>query len=92
VAIGMVAAGEIAVALDHWTRRECDRQNALISKCGLPTQLPAGIDRDAIIESLQTDKKVKDGQVRFVLPQKIAQVHVTDQVTAKVIQQVLAKM
>jgi 3-dehydroquinate synthase len=92
VAIGMVAAGEIAVALDQWTRSECDRQNALISKCGLPTQLPAGIDRDAIIASLQTDKKVKDSQVRFVLPQKIAAVNVTDQVTAAVIQQVLTNM
>jgi 3-dehydroquinate synthase len=92
VAIGMVAAGEIAVAMDWWSRTECDRQNALIAKCGLPTQLPAGIDLGAIVAKLQTDKKVKAGQVRFVLPKTIGSVAVTDQVTPAVINPVLKQM
>jgi 3-dehydroquinate synthase len=92
VAIGMVAAGEIAVAMDWWRRAECDRQNALIAKCGLPTQLPAGIDLGAIVAKLQTDKKVKAGQVRFVLPKAIGTVAVTDQVTPAVINPVLQQM
>jgi 3-dehydroquinate synthase len=92
VAIGMVAAGEIAVAMDWWSRAECDRQNALIAKCGLPTQLPAGIDLAAIVAKLQTDKKVKAGQVRFVLPTEIGQVAVTDQVTPAIIHPVLKPM
>jgi 3-dehydroquinate synthase len=92
VAIGMVAAGEIAVAMDWWSRAECDRQNALIAKCGLPTQLPTGIDLGAIVAKLQTDKKVKAGQVRFVLPQTIGRVAVTDQVTPAVINPVLRAM
>jgi 3-dehydroquinate synthase len=92
VAIGMVAAGEIAVAMDWWSRAECDRQNALITKCGLPTQLPAGIDLSAIVAKLQTDKKVKAGQVRFVLPKTIGTVTVTDQVTPAVINPVLKQM
>jgi 3-dehydroquinate synthase len=92
VAIGMVAAGEIAVAMDWWSRAEGDRQNALIAKCGLPTQLPAGIDLGAIVAKLQTDKKVKAGQVRFVLPQAIGKVAVTDQVTPVVINAVLRGM
>jgi 3-dehydroquinate synthase len=92
VAIGMVAAGEIAVAMDWWSRAECDRQNVLIAKCGLPTRLPAGIDLAAIVAKLQTDKKVKAGQVRFVLPQQIGTVAVTDQVTPQVIHAVLQQM
>jgi 3-dehydroquinate synthase len=92
VAIGMVAAGEIAVAMDWWSRAEGDRQNALIAKCGLPTQLPAGIDLGAIVAKLQTDKKVKAGQVRFVLPKTIGTVTVTDQVTPAVINPVLKQM
>jgi 3-dehydroquinate synthase len=92
VGIGMVAAGAIAVQMDGWSQAECDRQNALITKCGLPIKLPEGLELDAIVATLATDKKVKAGQVRFVLPQAIGQVSVTDQVTAAVIKPVLAQM
>jgi 3-dehydroquinate synthase len=92
VAIGMVAVGEIAVALGWWSREECDRQNQLIHQCGLPTRLPPGLDRSAIEEALRADKKVKAGQVRFVLPQRIGTVAVTDQVPSPLIQTVLQQL
>lgn len=92
VAIGMVAAGELAVKLNFWPQEAQERQNAVIKKAGLPTQLPSGIDIEAIIDTLQTDKKVKDGKVRFVLPTQIGAATVTDKVTADFIQQVLQKM
>jgi 3-dehydroquinate synthase len=92
VAIGMVAAGRIAVNLNLWNAMDADRQHALIEKTGLPTQLPAGLDIEAIVDALQTDKKVEAGKVRFVLPTEIGAVKVTDQVPADVIRQVLAGM
>jgi len=92
VAIGMVAAGQIAVKLELWQKDEAKRQDALIQKAGLPTQLPGGLDIEAIINTLQTDKKVKDGKVRFVLPTQIGQVTITDQVPEDVIVQVLRQM
>jgi 3-dehydroquinate synthase len=92
VAIGMVAAGQIAVQLKMWQSTDAQRQDALIQKAGLPTQLPTVLDIEAIIDSLQTDKKVKDGKVRFVLPTQIGAVTVTDQVPADVIRQVLRQM
>jgi 3-dehydroquinate synthase len=92
VAIGMIAAGEIAVEMGWWSRAECDRQQHLIEKCKLPTRLPAGIDIAAIVPKLQTDKKVKAGQVRFVLPKRIGTVAITDQVTPDIIQSVLQRL
>ena len=92
VAIGMVAAGQIAVQLKMWKQEEAKRQDALIEKTGLPTQLPKELDIDAIVDSLQTDKKVKDGKVRFILPTQIGAVTITDQVPADVIRQVLRQM
>ncbi|HEY9660889.1 MAG TPA: 3-dehydroquinate synthase [Allocoleopsis sp.] len=92
VAIGMVAAGQIAVELGLWKQEEADRQLALIEKTGLPTRLPAGLNIDEIVAALQTDKKVEAGRVRFVLPTQIGSVVVTDQATSEVIRQVLQKM
>lgn len=92
VAIGMVAAGQIARKLQMWNTVDAQRQDALIQKAGLPIKLPTGVDIEAIIDTLQTDKKVKDGKVRFVLPTGIGKVIVTDQVPADVIRQVLQQM
>ncbi len=89
VAMGMIAASRIAVALGLWSQ-ECDRrQLTLIEKAGLPTQLPLGLDIDQILTTLQTDKKVKAGKVRFVLPTEIGNVTITDQVPQDIIRQVL---
>jgi 3-dehydroquinate synthase len=92
VAIGMVAAGQIAVQLRMWKSADAERQDALIQKAGLPTKLPNVLDIEAILDSLQTDKKVEAGKVRFVLPTQIGAVTVTDQVPADVIRQVLQEM
>ncbi len=92
VAIGMVAAGEIAVKLGMWQAEEVKRQNALIEKAGLPTVLPAGLDIAEIIESLQLDKKVKAGKVRFILPTQIGAVIITSEVPSEVIREVLQEM
>lgn len=92
VAIGMVAAGQIAVQLQMWKPEEAQRQDQLIQKAGLPTQLPKEVDIEAIIDTLQTDKKVQEGKVRFVLPTQIGAVTVTDQVPSEVIRQVLHQM
>lgn len=92
VAIGMVAAGQMAVTMGLWDQPSADRQRSLLEKTGLPTQLPPGLDLDAILDSLQTDKKVKDGRVRFVLPTRIGSVIVTDQASPGVIRQALEAM
>ncbi len=92
VAIGMVAASQIAVSLGLWTQAESDRQTALIAKTGLPTKLPANIDNNAVLTSLQSDKKVKDGRIRFILPTQIGTVTITDQVPPDCILKVLTQM
>lgn len=92
VGIGMIAAGQIAVNVGLWSQEMCDRQRAIIEKTQLPTQLPTELNIDAILDSLQTDKKVQDGQVRFVLPTQIGAATVTDKVPAEVIRHVLHSM
>lgn len=92
VAIGMVAAGQLAANLQLWDDSAQHRQLNLIQKTGLPNQLPDQVDIEAILDSLQTDKKVKAGKVRFVLPTQIGAVTLTDQVPSDKIRQVLQQM
>lgn len=92
VGIGMVAAGQIAAELGMWTHQETERQNNIIAKAALPTQLPQGLDIEAIIDALQVDKKVQAGKVRFILPTQIGAVKITDQVPSDTIRKVLQEI
>lgn len=85
VAIGMVAAGKIAVEMGLWTPQEAKRQDALITKAGLPTDIPNQIAIEDILETIKSDKKVKAGKVRFILPTTIGKVIITDKVTPEII-------
>lgn len=89
VAMGMVAAGLLAENLGLWDRESNQRQLALIQKAGLPVQIPQHLEDETVLDLLQTDKKVKDGKVRFVLPTAIGKVTVTDEVGAAEIVRVL---
>ncbi|MBP0017593.1 MAG: 3-dehydroquinate synthase [Cyanobacteria bacterium SBLK] len=90
VGIGMVAAGEIALQLGMWSDRDAERQNALIEKTGLPTKIPADLEVEAILETLKSDKKVKDGKVRFILPDRIGSVSISDRVGEAVVRTAIA--
>jgi 3-dehydroquinate synthase len=89
VAIGMAAAGAIAVELGLWSAAHQQRQLALISAAGLPVHWP-DLEQQAVLACLQGDKKVRDGRVRFVLPTGIGSVLIRDDVTAATITQALS--
>ena len=71
VAMGMVAAGQLAVRLNLWTAAAAHSQDAVIAKADLATKLPAKIEIAEIIETLKSDKKVIAGKGVFILPTKI---------------------
>jgi 3-dehydroquinate synthase len=71
VALGMVAAGQLALKLGLWTESDAQRQDAVIQKADLAIMLPEGIDLQQIVMTLKSDKKVKAGKGVFILPTKI---------------------
>ena len=91
VGLGMLAAGEIALAMDLWNAGDRDRQAAVIAAAGLPQKLPS-LDPEAVLNCLQGDKKVRQGKVRFVLPTAIGSVQIRDDVSAEVIRRALERM
>lgn len=94
VAIGMVAAAKIAEAMEqsNWSADDTQRQHVLIEKTQLPSRLPDSIDIEDILFALRSDKKVKAGKVRFVLPKKLGEAFVTDQVNDDIARAVLKEM
>lgn len=88
VALGMVAAGELAAAMGLWSDADQQRQCAVIARAGLPMRLPS-LDPEAVLRTLQSDKKVIGGQVRFVLPSAIGRVEIRNDVGAERIRELL---
>ena len=74
VAIGLVAAVDLSLKLELISKEDRDRVVALLDKAGLPTVIPDYIDREVLVKKLYTDKKVRDGRLRFVLQDGIGSV------------------
>ncbi len=70
VAVGMHAAGLMAVELGMLDQAALDRQQALLRAYGLPEHAP-GADLEAVLRATRGDKKVREGSVRWVLLDRI---------------------
>ena len=79
ISIGMRIAGDIASEKGLWTKEESKRQNNLLLNYGLPIEIPK-IEKSKILKILMGDKKVKDGKMRFVLPKRIGNVEIFDDI------------
>ncbi|MGN1206535.1 MAG: 3-dehydroquinate synthase family protein, partial [Eubacterium sp.] len=74
LSIGMVAQVNLGCKLGFLTEEERDRVIALQKKVGLPVEIPPYIDRESLVKKLYTDKKVRDGKLRFVFQKGIGEV------------------
>ena len=91
VAIGMVAVGRLAVQKGLWSEADQQRQLKLIEKAGLPVAWPT-LDREAALRTLQGDKKVRHGRLRFVLPTRIGNVIISDEISNEDVSRCLASL
>jgi len=79
VLFGMQGAGRLGVRLGSWSKADEARQNQLIQQL-LTVDPPTDLDADAIANRTRSDKKVRSGQLRFVLPKRIGEVEIVDKV------------
>ena len=89
VAMGMLYATRIAMEMGLTDTTVLERQLSLIKRLGLP--LHTGLKAEDIVKTLYSDKKVISGRLRFILPTKIGEVIISDQVTEEIIYRVLKK-
>lgn len=71
LSIGMAAQVRLGCRSGYLTEGERDRVIALLEKIGLPVTIPDYVDREALVKKLYTDKKVRDGKLRFVFQRGI---------------------
>lgn len=74
LSIGLLAECELSKSLDLMTEDEVARVKSLLNRSGLSTDIPDYIDRKALVDKLYTDKKVRDGKLRFVLQDGIGKI------------------
>lgn len=74
LSIGLVAEVFLAKKLGYMTEKEKNRVIHLLEKTNLPVTIPEYIDREKLVKKLYTDKKVKNGQLRFVVQRGIGEI------------------
>lgn len=91
VAIGMACAAELARRLGRISSEVVTRQEVLLRRLGLPTSAP-GLDRQQVASAMAHDKKAQYGKLRFVVPARLGQVELVDDVPTETVLTVLEEV
>jgi 3-dehydroquinate synthase len=92
IAVGMVAAARIA--REHGLLQDKglpEQLAAVFASFGLPVAVP-GLSVQELMAALQVDKKVEYGKLRWVLPRRLGEVVIVDDIPAALVEQVIREM
>jgi 3-dehydroquinate synthase len=78
VAIGMVAEARLAERLTVADRGLSDVIGDVLSRLGLPTEIPADLPREEIVNAMRVDKKKNSRAIRFALPAEVGRVELVE--------------
>ncbi|GBD23599.1 3-dehydroquinate synthase [bacterium HR29] len=89
VAVGMHAAGRIAVSMGMLSPEALERQQALLRAVGLPERAP-DVPLGPVLERTLLDKKVRGGRVRWVLLERIGRAVLRGDVPESIVREAAA--
>jgi 3-dehydroquinate synthetase len=93
ISIGQVAAADLSAALLGLSSREVERIRTLFARCGLPTAIKlSSAQRQRLLGAMRLDKKVSDGDVKFVLARRIGEVQFGQKVPQSVLEAALTRL
>ena len=81
VSIGMNCAARLAVNLGMFSEADFERQSTLLNRAKLPLTFPSDLSPKAICDAMYLDKKTVSGKLRLILPTRIGEVIIRDDVT-----------
>ena len=88
VSIGMDCAARLAAKLGRVTDDMVQRQRKLLVALGLPIDMPKLAVEDVVV-TMQRDKKVAHGKLRFVLPDRLGHVSLVGDVDPNAVLEIL---
>ncbi|MBN1798706.1 MAG: 3-dehydroquinate synthase [Spirochaetales bacterium] len=71
VAIGIALQIRLGVKFGYLNQNQAERVVALLKRAGLPTEIPNSINKQTLLATLYTDKKVRKNKIRFVFQKGI---------------------
>ena len=78
VALGMIVEAQLAELAEVAREPLAARIREAVAAVGLPTVLPAGVDRDAVLHETHGDKKARAGAARYALPVALGEMDPAD--------------
>ena len=91
IAAGMVAEAEIGRVMGITPPEVAEELRETIVQAGLPTQLPAGIDADALLTRMRHDKKRAGDSLSIVLLEAIGNARLAPNIPMEAIREALAR-
>ena len=80
VSIGMHCAAQLATNLRMFSETDFQRQRALLKRAKLPITFPTDLTPEALCDAMYLDKKTLGGKLRLILPTRIGEVVIHDDV------------
>jgi 3-dehydroquinate synthase len=91
ISIGQVAAAKLSQKILHLPQCDVERIENLFRQAGLPVKIKLNSkQRKNLFAAMMLDKKASDGEIKFVLAQKIGKVVWGQKIPADLIEEVLA--
>lgn len=91
VSIGMHCAARLAVNIGMFSETDYERQKVLLQRTKLPITFPQNLSPEAICDAMSLDKKTVDGKLRLILPTRIGEVVIRDDVSETYIMEAISQ-
>jgi len=88
VAIGMIMANELSKKLGFLSQKEADEIKKVLKENNLPTEFKIK-DIDEFYNHFFLDKKTMDNKIKFIIPEKIGQYKIVENIDEKTVKEVL---
>ena len=92
VAIGIVCACYLSEQIDIFSHIHTNKVIELMKSFDMDYQIPEDIDLNALMESMKHDKKIEQGQLKFILPrERIGSISTIKDIAPKLVKKALRR-
>lgn len=91
VSIGMNCAARLAANLGMFSETDFQRQRTLLKRVKLPIAFPTNLTPEALCDAMYLDKKTLGGKLRLILPTRIGEVVIRDDIEDRHVLQAISQ-